>query len=372
MASLLLVGFVEETVAFLPYGAVESIRQDVGLSYVQVGFLLALYPGIGLLATPLGVVADHVSRRAMAAVGGVGYGAGLLLFAAGQNFVTLVVAVSLMGFAGDALVRAVEVALVDVAGDNVEPALARSNLLAAVGDLLGPLLLAAALGTGLGWRAAFWAAGAMMVAYGLVLATQPLPAPTRNNDEKHRPWRAMLEVARDRRVIVAGLLVAMIGAFDETFIGFAVAFLITDRGLSPTVATLTAGAGMAGGIIATAWASRTNRRRVGLRQCALLLLAGVTLLLLVPNVVVAAAVGTAAVGAAMNLAWIVLQAGYLTLRPGQAGTTSAVAEAISQVGILAPLAIGLVADHHGLTTAMVLYVVIGAVFVASTWRRSST
>ncbi|MPZ83938.1 MAG: MFS transporter [Actinophytocola sp.] len=368
MASLLLVGFADETVAFLPYGAVESIRQDVGLSYVQAGFLLALYPGIGLLTTPLGVLADHVSRRAMAAIGGVGYGVGLWVFAAAQDFRTLFVAVAVMGTVGDALVRAVEVALVDVAGDDIEPALARSNLLAAIGDLVGPLLLAAAIGTGLGWRAAFWAAGAMMVAYGVVLATQPLPRPA-GTDEERKPWRTMIEVAKDRRVIVAGLLLAVIVAFDDTFVGFAVAFLTTGRDLSPAVATLVAGAGMAGGIAATAWASRTDRRQVGLRPCAWLLLAGAALILLVPNVV-AAAVGMTAVGAAMNLAWIILQARYMTLRPGQAGTTSAIVEAVAQVGVLTPLAIGLIADRYGLTPAMSLYVVIAVVFVASTRRRA--
>jgi predicted MFS family arabinose efflux permease len=364
VASLLLVGLAEETVAFLPYGAVESVREDVGLTYVEVGVLLALYPGIGLLTTPLGVVADHVSRRLMAAVGGVGYGVGVCLFATAGGFWVLFTAVVIMGVAGDAMVRAVEVALVEVAGDNVEPALARSNLLAAVGDLIGPLLLFAALGSGLGWRAAFWAAGVLMIAYGLLLASQPLPSPAERGED-HQPWRAMLEVAKDRRVIVAGLLVAIIVAFDDTFVGFAVAFLTTDRHLTPAVATLAAGAGMAGGVLAAAWASRTNRRRVGLRPCAVMLLTGVLLLLLVPNVV-AAAVATAAVGAAMNLAWIVLQARYMTLRPGQSGTTSAVAEAVSQVGILTPMVIGVIADRATLTVAMLVYVAIAAVFVLVT------
>lgn len=369
MASLLLVGFAEETVAFLPFGAVESIREDVGISYVQAGFLLALYPGVGLLATPLGVVVDYVSRRLIAAVGGIGYGVGLCLFAVAGDFATPLAAVVIMGLLGDALVRAAEVALVDVAGGRTEAALARSNLLAAVGDLVGPLLLAASLATGFGWRGAFWAGGALMIAYGLVLATQPLPRPARADDgEERRPWRSFVEVARDRRVVVAGLLVALVVAFDDTFVGFAVAFLTTDRGLTPAVATLAAGAGMAGGIAAAAWASRTNRRRLGLRPCAVLLLAGVVLLLAVPNVVAAAA-GTAAVGAAVNLARIILRAGYLTLRPGQAGTTSAVAEAVANVGVLTPPAIGLIADRHGLTAAMALYVLIAVVFLASSTRR---
>jgi hypothetical protein len=165
-------------------------------------------------------------------------------------------------------------------------------------------------------------------------------------------------------VLVAGLLVAVVGAFDDTFVGFAVAFLTTDRGLSPAVAALTAGAGMVGGVVATAWAGRTRRRRVGLRPCAVLLLTGVATLLLVPHVV-AAALATAAVGAATNLAWVLLEARYLTMRPGQAGTTAAVVEAVGQLGVLTPVAIGLLADHHGMTAAMLLYVVIAVTFAAA-------
>jgi predicted MFS family arabinose efflux permease len=351
-------------VAYLPYAAVESIRADVDLSYAQAGFLLFLYPGIGLLTTPFGVLVDRANRRLLAALGGTGYGAGLCLFAAAGNFWTLFAAVCVMGTLGDLLVQAAEVSLVEVAGDNAEPALARANLLGAVGDLAGPLLLAAALWTGLGWRAAFWAAGLAMVAYGLTLATRPLPTPS--PDEEQSALDSFLAVVKDRRVILAGLLVALIVAFDDTFVGFAMAYLITDD-MSPVVATVATGAGMAGGVAAAAWASRTNGRRVSLRTCALVLTAGVLLLVLIPTAAIAA-ISMALVGAAVNLAWIILQARYMTLRPGQTGTTSAVAEAVSQIGVTTPLITGVLADQAGLPTAMWLYVVLALVFAASTYR----
>jgi FSR family fosmidomycin resistance protein-like MFS transporter len=364
VASLLLVRFFDETVAYLPFAAVESIRRDVDLTYVQAGVLLMLYSGIGLLTTPLGVVVDRVNRRVLAAIGGAGYGGGLCLFAAAGDFWVLFAAVCLMGTAGDLLVGAAEVSLVEIAGDNVEPALARANLLGALGDLVGPLLLACALWSGLGWRAAFWAAGAAMIAYGLTLATRPLPKPVRHEEESSA-LTALLAVARDRRVIVAGLLVAIIVAFDDTFVGFALAYLMTD--MNQTVATVATGAGMAGGVAAAMLASRTNGRRVSLRTCALVLAAGVFLLVLVPTVATAA-LAMAAVGAAVNLAWIILQARYMTLRPGEVGTTSAVAEAVSQVGVATPLVIGVLADRAGMTAAMSLYLVIAVVFVVSTRR----
>ena len=134
-----------------------------------------------------------------------------------------------MGTLGDLLVQAAEVSLVEMAGDNAEPALARANLLAAVGDLAGPCCWPRPCG-----RA--WAGGRrsgrralLMVAYGLVLATQPLPAPSPPEDVGTRVRSRCWTVARDRRVIVAGLLVAVIVAFDDTFIGFAMAFLIADQ-----------------------------------------------------------------------------------------------------------------------------------------------
>ncbi len=344
----------------------ESIRADVHVTYAQAGFLLFLYPAIGLLTTPFGVLVDRGNRRVLAALGGVGYGAGLCLFAAAGSFWTLLVAVSVMGILGDLLVQSAEVSLVEVAGDNVEPALARANLLGAVGDLAGPVLLAVALWSGLGWRAAFWAAGVAMAAYGVTLATRPLPRPS-PPEEEQSAWRALLSVATDRRVIIAGLLVAIVVAFDDTFVGFAMAFLIAGHGVSPLVTTLATGAGMAGGVAAAAWASRTTGRRVSLRLCALVLAAGVLLLVTVPSALTAA-IAMALVGASVNLAWIILQARYMTLRPGQTGTTSAVAEAIAQIGVTTPLITGLLADKTGLATAMWLYAAIAVVFVASTYR----
>ena len=84
------------------------------------------------------MLADRHSRRLIAAGGAPGYAAGLFLFAAGTNVPMLVVAVRVMGFAGDAMIRATDVALVDVAGDRLELAVARATLLGTIGDLAGP------------------------------------------------------------------------------------------------------------------------------------------------------------------------------------------------------------------------------------------
>jgi MFS family permease len=375
VVSLLVAGFADETVAFLPFGALESLRDDLGLSYAGAAALLALYPGIGLVGGVFGVLADRYSRRLIAAGGALGYAAGLLLFAAGTNVPMLVAAVAVMGFAGDAMVRAIDVALVDVAGDRLELAVARTTLLGTIGDLAGPALLAACLTTGLGWRSAFVVAGLGMAGYGVLLASQPLPAPTRAAgvapDGDAHPRHEVGAVVRDPRVLRLGLLAALVDVFDEPFLAFAIAYLVTTGGQPAGVAALTAGVGLAGGVAAAAWASRVERAEITPSAVATLLVAGVGAIVLAPHPVLAA-LGAAGVGAAVNLAWISLEARVLRLRPGQAGTTSAVVSAVAQLAVLVPLVAGALADRAGISTALLLYLALALVFAMLNRRERET
>jgi predicted MFS family arabinose efflux permease len=375
VVSLLVAGFVDETVAFLPFGALEPLRHDLGLSYTGAAALLALYPGIGLVGGVFGVLADRYSRRLIAAGGALGYAAGLLLFAAATNVPMLVIAVTVMGFAGDAMVRATDVALVDVAGDRLELAVARATLLGTIGDLAGPALLAVCLTAGLGWRAAFVVAGLGMAGYALLLASQPLPAPTRRADATPdadpRPRQEVAAVLRDRRVFRLGLLAALVDVFDEPFLAFAIAYLVTTRGQPAGVAALTAGVGLAGGVVAAAWASRAERAEITPSAVAVLLVGGVGAIVAAPHPVVAA-LGAAGVGAAVNLAWISLEPRVLTLRPGQAGTTSAMVSAVAQLAVLVPLVAGVLADAAGVSTALLLYLALALVFATLNRRDRAT
>ena len=400
--------------AFLPAGSLEPLRRDLGLTYSQGATLLALYPGIGLLGTGLGVLADRRSRRVMASAGALGYGAGLLLFAAAGGYAALVVAIVVMGLAGDALARATEVALVDVAGHDIEAAVARVTFLGTLGDLTGPALLAACLATALGWRGAFALAGLGVIAYGVVLATQPLPPPVRRAATRRRPHpeapvelepqvvlegsvrpggsvavevrdalevrddggpeedegegesSRFVDVMRDRRVVRLGVLSALIDVFDEPFLAFVVAYLTAAQGHSEEVAATAAGLGLVGSVVATAWASRSGRRTPPALVGGLLV-GGVLAVLVAPHPVLAAA-GSGAVGAAVNLGWITIESRALTLRPGQAGATSAAVSVVAQAAIVVPLLAGAVADRAGLTTAMLLYLALAAAYAAVTRR----
>ena len=309
-----------------------------------------------------GVAADHVSRRALASLGAAGYGTGLLLFAVGRSFAALVVAVVLMGVLGDALVRSTEVALADVVGaDGLDRALARQNLYATVGDILGPLLLFGCIATGAGWRTAFAIAGAAMLGYAALLARLPFPAPPHHH-ERVRPGAGVMAALRDGRVWAFGLLLAAIALFDEPFYAFLIAALERERGLTPAVTVLVAGLGSLG---AVAGAVLAERRPPPTSRATAALLAAVAVIVAVPSGA-AAAVAAPVVGATTVVLWVRLQASVLGLRPGQAGTTMAVVSSIAVAGDLFPLVVGRIADRAGLTAALTCYLVAAVALALAT------
>ena len=122
---------------------------------------------------------------------------------------------------------------------------------------------------------------------------------------------------------------------------------------------------------AAAWASRVERAEITPSAVAALLVGGVGAIVLAPHPVVAAR-GAAGVGAAVNLAWISLEARVLTLRPGQAGTTSAMVSAVAQLAVLVPLAAGVLADSDGVSTALLLYLALALVFAMLNRRDRAT
>ena len=73
----------------------------------------------GLVRGLAGIAADRVSRRVQASLGALGYGLSLACWGLGQDWWVLAVGSLLLGVSSDALLAACEVALVDLAGDDL-------------------------------------------------------------------------------------------------------------------------------------------------------------------------------------------------------------------------------------------------------------
>lgn len=379
MASLLLVDFADELFTFLPTGTIAAIRDDLDLSYAQAGTLLTLLASGGLIGTAATVAADFVSRRLLASLGALVYGGCLLAFALGDSFVVLAVAAFIWGAASDAFVHGSQLALADLAGDELEQTLARANLLGAVGDLAGPVVAAVALATALGWRGAFAIGGVLMLAYGAWLGCQPLPRP---RPDGATPWSAIRDVARDRRVWWLAAFLGVAETLDEPFLGFLIAHLTGVRGVSGATAALVVGSSLVGALVGyLGLASRSLPAGTAFLAGSTAQLVTVPAMVLVPAPAVVA-VAAFAFGAAGAVLWVTLQTSVLRVRPGQAGTTWAVVATLSLPGLAFAPVVGAAADRWGLDTGIAFYVFVPVVMLAllavhplrslRPWRRPSS
>jgi FSR family fosmidomycin resistance protein-like MFS transporter len=373
---VLLARLADESAIFLPFGSLESFRADLGLTYAQAGLVLAAIAPGALVGGVFSAAADHWSRRAISAGGAFGFAAALAMFAVGGSFAVLFAGGVMMGMASTAMVDAAEVALVDLAGDDLRRHLARSNLLATFGDLLGPALVAGALFLGLSWRAAFVAGAGLMAVYAMVLAGAPLPGPSRGagadpgeggDDEgagRRRP--GLVAVVRDPAVWVLGLVGLLMVPFDEPLVGFTIALLEQERGASAAVASSVAFVGIIGGVLAfTVLAKRfegTDDHRLLIGSVGAMT-AGAVVVAVVPVLAVVAVAGLV-IAIGLSLAWLAMQHRTVTLRPGQVGTTNAVLGAIESTGSWLAVAIGVVADRAGLTWAIGSFALVGVAMLA--------
>jgi predicted MFS family arabinose efflux permease len=360
------VRLADEWFSFFPAGALEPIRQSLGQSYAGAGLLLTSLAAGGLAGNAFAVAADFVDRRWLAAGGAAVYGLCLFACVGGQSLAVLVVAAFCWGAASDAFTHGCEVALVDLYRDELPPVMGRVNAYGAVGDILGPLTLAGAAALGLPWRAVFLLGGAMMLLYALWLAWRPLPlpgtrpapgAPAPAPGPPASPLRAILDVARDRRILVLALVDGLFGVLDEPFLGFIIASFQGVQDVHPAlptaVATATVGAGLAGFLAVPAFTRRAPGDRLLLPLAALLALATGAFALLpwLPLRILAGPL-FGFVGAVF---FAVLQATYLGLRPGQAGTSQAVVSTVGLLGLGFPTLAGAVSDAGGLTAGLALY-----------------
>jgi hypothetical protein len=262
------------------------------------------------------------------------------------------------------MVDPIEIALVDVTGDDAPAYISRSHFLGAVGDLLGPAAFVLASALGLRWRAVFLAGTALTLAYAVWIATLSFPPPHRGTHEAS-PTDGLRGILRDRRVWFSGAVALMLALLEEPFVALLLSYVERVRAMSVTGATAIALAWSVGALLALASTSRVTYRpsaralpgAAGIITCAT---AGCVVL----PWPVAIAVCSAMSGFGICRFFVALMARIIGLRPGQLGTVGAVVSTIEFTGFVFPLATGAVADRFGLTAALACYAVLaGVLFV---------
>ena len=316
-----------------------------------------MFSAAALVGSLLTVAADHVSRRALASAGAAVVALCLLAFGISPWFGGLLISVVVWGAASDAVASGAEVALVDVSGKHLTLALGRQNFLGSLGDLLSPVVLVVAGIAHIGWRALFIGASLLMGGYAAWLGAEPIPPPSGESDST--VIGGILDVVRDFRVWMLAAVEAALTIVDEPYLAFLILFLERAQGVPVSLAALAAMADLGGSAVGSFFAPRLLRAhyRRWLVACGFGMPAAIAVLVLVPSLPVQYA-AAAVSGACGAVVWVAVQALSLGLRPGRAGTTSAVISTIALPALAFPVVAGLVADHAGLPTAMALYVAV--------------
>jgi FSR family fosmidomycin resistance protein-like MFS transporter len=348
-AVLLAIELLDELVFSAREAAWPAIRADLDLSYTQIGLLLGLPNIVSAVVEPgFGVLADTRWRAAVMVGGGVAFGAGMLIAAVSPGFIVILIAFSLLYPASGAFVSTAQATLIDASDGRHEHEMARWTFAGSLGVAAGPVVLWAAYVLGASWRVVFALFAAIAVVLAFALARKlPRRLPASHGSEPDisllASLRGALEAARRRDVWRWLLLLAFSDLLMDVFFGFVALFLVDSVGLTEKGATGALIVFTTVGLIGDGLVILVLRRIQGLRYVrttAAIAVVVYPLFLLSPST-------------GITIGWYpVLKAGLYGALPGRSGAVLALSSAFGLVTAFVPTALGIVADRHGVETAM--------------------
>ena len=359
--TLLAIEFLDELVFGAREAAWPLIRNDLGLSYAQIGLLLGVPNLLAAFIEPvLGILGDVWKRWLLIVGGGAFFTLALVLFGLAPSFAVLMAASIVFYPASGAFVSLSQSSLMDHDPSRHEHLMARWTLAGSVGVVAGPLLLGLAVWLGAGWRGPFVAlvplSLLLTVAAWLQLRRSRKPiagadeAPPNMRDGLRQAARA----ARQPDVLRWLVLLAFSDFMLDVLLGFLALYFVDVVKVSPALAgtsvAVWSGVGLLGDALLIPLLERV-RGLTYLRYSAVLMLFLFPAFLLVPwygaKLVVLGLMGLG------NAGWYAILKGQLySSLPGQSGTVMAIDSAFSLVAGATPAVLGFVAQRAGLPVTM--------------------
>jgi MFS transporter, FSR family, fosmidomycin resistance protein len=375
--TLLLIEFMDEFVFGAREAAWPLIRDDLGLTYIEIGLLLSLPNLIGNLIEPvIGILGDTWKRRVLVLGGGIFFAGAVWLTALSHHFWILMISFIIFSPSSGAFVNLAQATLMDEEPNRHEQNMARWTFAGSLGVVAGPLALGAAMGLNLGWRGLYAVFGVLtliVVAYawrcpfGSKFPRTPtdsdeLPqeaaAPTNSDEELslnfQQGFRAALHALRRGEVARWLVLLEFSDLLLDILLGFLALYLVDIARVTPAQAgigvAVWSGFGLLGDFLLIPLLERV-RGLDYLRVSVILELILYPLFLLLPGfwlkLVILALLGF------FNAGWYSVLKGQLySTMPGQSGTVMTLGNVSGLVGQLIPLGVGMFAQWQGLDSAM--------------------
>ncbi|MBM3124533.1 MAG: MFS transporter [Chloroflexi bacterium] len=152
----LFIEFLDELIFGVSEAAWPLIRDELGLTYIQIGLAISL-PGFlaNFLEPLIFLLGDVWKRRTIILVGGCLFAFSLILTGTSQTFMIFLLSYILYHPASGAFVSLSQASLMDADPERREQNMARWTFAGSVGVVAGPILLGGAAYLGFGWRGLF-------------------------------------------------------------------------------------------------------------------------------------------------------------------------------------------------------------------------
>ena len=335
--------------------------------------MLAIPGFVGSALDPLvGAAGDTRRRRLIILAGGLAFAGSDALTAAAGGFWLLLAALAIGNPGTGAFVSLAQATLMDADAPQRVRNMARWTLAGSFGYVGGPLLLAASVSLGLGWRGAI----AVLAAAALPLALAALRFPDPAPDGAPSLGEAVRDaVAAVRRPDVLRLLVLLEFAdlLLDGFLGFVALYLVDAAAWTQALAALGVGVWTGAGLVGDWLLLAVLRRAPGERILRLTALASLCVfpafLLapgLAPKLVLLALLGL------LNSGWYAIPKGWLyDALPGRSGAAVAVGGLGGIAASFVPLLLGLLAGAAGIGVTMWV-LLLGPVGLLVLGRRASS
>jgi FSR family fosmidomycin resistance protein-like MFS transporter len=264
----------------------------------------------------------------------------------------VLIAFAILSPASGAFVSLAQATMMDGAPAGRDRAMAMWVLAGSVGVVVGPLLLAAALHLGFGWRSMMVGLAALTVPVWLLALRIPFPAG--NGDRLRHVAREALRSLRRGAVWRWLILLEVTDLLGDVFLGFVALYFVDVAGATPVTAavavTVVAISGLVGDAVLVPLLRCVDGLRV-LRWSAAVMLVAYPAFLLTPGL--PAKFTILSTLGALRAGWYAIpQARLFDEFHGSSGTAVAISDLGGLAARVVPIGIGLLAQRAGLGTAM--------------------
>lgn len=357
----LIIEFLDELVFGVGEVAWPLLRDDLHLTYTQIGLLLSL-PGIlaSFIEPFIGVLGDVWRRRALILGGCLVFTVSLFLTSLSTSFLILLVSFVLFNPSSGAFVNLSQANLMDSDPSRHEQNMARWTFAGSAGVLTGPLLLGLLVYLGLGWRGTY-ALLASISALCLLAALRYLPP-----DKVPAPsfpsmtivfdgFRLAFSALKRKEVWRWLLLLEFADLMMDVLFSFLALYFVDVGRVTETQAGIAVTAWLAMGLITDFLfipvVDRQKDTIAFLRRTALVELIAFAGFLLIPGFI-PKLIFVILVNL-FNTGWYsILQGRLYSSLPGQSASIMAIGAVTTPIAKSFPLAIGFLADQFGLAAAM--------------------